>query len=155
MTSPRCVFLILLLGIQMTGWAADTKALQKVDSPDMRMAIRLKVQEGVDVGAGKPGFRLSLSGWPPGIVFDVYALAADGTRVPLVSGAMTDAAGTAVVAVPYESEGLHPGSWLVGVASKNLVRGERLLVPRVIHGKSSWRLDFKSLSQPPPAPGPH
>jgi hypothetical protein len=140
--------------MQVTGWAAGTKPLQKVDSPDMRAAINLQVQEGVDVGGGKPGFKLALSGWPPGAVFDVYGLATDGTPVPLVNGATTDAAGTLIVAVPYESTGLHPGEWIIGVSGKGLTRGERLVVPRVIHGKHGWRLDFSFMSQHQSRKGP-
>jgi hypothetical protein len=140
----RLLPLLCLCAIQVTGWAADTKPLHKVDSPDLRVAIQLHVEEGIDVGGGKPGFRLALSGWPPGAAFDVYALDADGTRVSLVDGALVDTTGAATVAVPYESEGLHPGPWIIGVASKDLVRGEKLLIPRVIHDKRGWRLDFKS-----------
>ena len=150
----RLFLLMFLLGIQVTGWAVGTKTLHKVDSPDTRSAIQLQVQEGIDVGDGKPGFKLSLSGWPPSAVFDVYALATDGTRVELVNGATTDMTGAATAAIPYESKGLHPGSWIVGVTSKDLARGESLLVPRVIHGKRGWRLDFKSVGQPQPGQGP-
>jgi hypothetical protein len=130
-----------------------------VDSPSSLVAVQLRVKEGIDVGGGKPGFRLSLSGWPQGKSFDVYALDTDGTRVSLVSEAMADMTGEAIVSVPYESEGLHPGSWIIGVVGKDLARGERLLIPRVIHGKRGWRLDFKSVSQPQapvtsPAPTP-
>lgn len=149
-----CALLALLLGIQTVGWAASTKLLQKVDSPNALIAVQLRVKEGIDVGGGKPGFKLSLSGWPQGKSFDVYALDTDGTRVSLVSGAMADMTGEAIVAVPYESEGLHPGSWIIGVAGKDLARGERLLVPRVIHGKHGWRLDFTSASQPQAGQGP-
>lgn len=145
--NKRSFSLVLLLSICMSGWAAGTKPLQKVDSPDIRSAIQLQVQEGVDVGGGKPGFKLSLSGWPPGASFNVYALDPVGTHVSLVEGARTDQDGTAVVSVPYEAEGLYPGYWIIGVTSKNLTRGERLLVPRVVHSKRGWRLDFKSSSQ--------
>jgi hypothetical protein len=151
MPSPsicKLLAFLTLLGTQTAGWAANTKLLQKVDSPNSLVAIQLQVQEGIDVGGGKPGFKLSLSGWPQGISFDVYALDTDGTRVSLVSGAMADVTGEAIVSVPYESEGLHPGSWIIGVAGKDLAKGERLLVPRVIHGKLGWQLDFKSVSQP-------
>lgn len=110
----------------------------------MRSAIQLQVQEGIDVGGGKPGFKLALSGWPPGAVFDVYALDAGGTRVTLVDNALVSGEGTAQVAIPYESEGLYPGSWIIGVSSKDLTRGEKLLIPRVIHEKRGWRLDFGS-----------
>jgi len=140
---------IVLFCIHATCFAAGGKPLQKVDSPDTRSTIRLQVQEGVDVGRGRPGFKLALKDWPPGVSCDVYALATDGTSVPLATGVMTDAAGAASVAIPYESAGLYPGSWIIGVSSKDLSRGERLLVPRVIHGKHGWRLDFKSVGQPP------
>jgi hypothetical protein len=140
--------LILLLGIQATGWAANIKLLQKVDSPTALRAVQLQVKEGIDVGGGNPGFKLFLSGWPQDTSFDVYGLDADGTRVPLVNGAMADMVGAAIVAIPYETEGLHPGSWIIGVVGKDLAKGERLSVPRVIHGKHGWRLDFKSISQP-------
>ena len=143
----QCLLLLIALGIQATGWATDTKALQKVDSPDMRAAVQLQVQEGIDVGGGKPGFKLTLCGWPPGASFNVYALDPVGTHVSLVDGARTDQDGAATVAVPYEAEGLYPGYWIIGVTSKNLTRGERLLVPRVIHGRHGWRLDFKSSNQ--------
>lgn len=144
--AAKCLCLLLVLsGNPAACWGAGTTPLQKVDSPDMRRAIRLQVQEGVDVGGGRPGFKLFLSGWPPGAVFDVYALDAGGTRVSLVDGAQVDATGAAMAAVPYESEGLHPGQWIIGVSSKDLSRGEKLLIPRVIHDKRGWRLDF----QPP------
>jgi hypothetical protein len=145
----RLLPLILLLGTQAAGWAANTKLLQKVDSPSALVAMQLRVKEGIDVGGGKPGFELFLSGWPQGKSFDVYALDTDGMRVPLVDAAMADMTGEAIIPVPYESEGLHPGSWIIGVVGKDLGRGERLLVPRVIHGKHGWRLDFKSVSQSP------
>ena len=152
-TGKRLVFLAVL-SIQATGWAAGGKSLQKVDSPDTRSAIQLQVQEGIDVGGGKPGFKLSLSGWPAGASFSVYALDPAGTHVSLVDGAHTDQDGAAVVAVPYEAEGLYPGYWIIGVTSKNLTLGERLLVPRVIHSKRGWRLDFKSADQPQPSQPP-
>src|SRR5579872_5529352 len=120
----RSVLLFLLLGIQATDWAAGAKPLQKVDSPDIRSLIQLQVQEGIDVGGGKPGFELALSGWPPGASFNVYALDPVGTHVSLVEGARTDQDGAATVAVPYEAEGLYPGYWIIGVTSKTLTRGE-------------------------------
>jgi hypothetical protein len=141
--------LILLLGILPSSWAANTKLLQKVDSPSALRAVRLQVKEGIDVGGGKPGFKLSLSGWPQGLNFDVYALDTDGIRVPLVNAAMADSVGAAIIAVPYESEGLHPGSWIIGIVGKDLAKGVRLMVPRVIHAKRGWRLDFKSINRPP------
>jgi|GEM_PF-5500733 len=147
--------LVVLLGIMPMSSAANTKLLQKADSPTALRAVQLQVKEGIDVGGGNPGFKLFLSGWPQGLSFDVYGLDADGTRVPLVNGAMADDVGAAIVAIPYESEGLHPGSWIIGVVGKDLAKGERLLVPRVIHGKHGWRLDFKSISQlPAPATSP-
>lgn len=153
MTRPGGILclLIALAGSPSVSCVAGPTPLQKVESPDMRRVVQLQVREGIDVGGGKPGFKLSLSGWPPGAVVDVYALDADGTRVPLVDGAPVDASGAAKVAVPYESTGLHPGQWIIGVASKELSRGEKLLIPRVIHDKRGWRLDFKSMT--PPAPG--
>lgn len=139
---------LTLLSVHAAGWAANTKLLQKVDSPTALRAVQLQVKEGIDVGGGNPGFKLFLSGWPQDTSFDVYGLDADGTRVPLVNGAMADMVGAAIVAIPYESEGLHPGSWIIGVVGKDLAKGERLLVPRVIHGKHGWRLDFKSITPP-------
>lgn len=139
---------LFLLGMQATSWAANTKLLQKVDSPTALRAVQLQVKEGIDVGGGRPGFILSLSGWPQDLGFDVYALDAVGTRVPLVNAAMADSVGAAIVTIPYESEGLHPGSWIIGIVGKDLAKGVRLSVPRVIHGRHGWRLDFKSLERP-------
>ena len=152
--SKHLLLLTLLACVYNAAWAADPTPLHKVDSPDMRRAIQLQVQEGIDVGGGKPGFKLSLSGWPRGAVFDVYALDAVGTRVTLVDSAPVDAEGAAQVAVPYESEGLYPGAWIIGVSSKDLTRGEKLLIPRVIHQKRGWRLDFGS-TRPPKGDGAH
>ena len=153
-SSSKLLAFLILFGVQAAGWAAGAKLLQKVDSPTSLVAVQLRVKEGIDVGGGKPGFTLSLSGWPQGKSFDVYALDTDGTRVPLVNGSMPDVTGEAIVSVPYESEGLHPGSWIIGVARTDLARGVRLLVPRVIHGKHGWRLDFKSVGQTQANPGP-
>lgn len=154
LSTGRHLAFLLALCIQATGWAAGGKSLQKIDSPDTRSVVQIQVQEGIDVGGGKPGFKLALSGWPAGASFSVYALDPAGTHVALVDGARTDQDGAAVVEVPYEAEGLYPGYWIIGVTSKNLARGERPLVPRVIHGKDGWRLDFKSLAQPQPSRPP-
>jgi hypothetical protein len=125
--------------------------LQKFGSPDMRTDIQLQVKEGIDVGHGKPGFRLSLSGWKPGAAFDVYGLDADGTHVELDSGAV-DRKGAATVAVPYEASGLHPGAWIIGVTGKDVDRAERLAIPRVTHGRHGWHLDFSGARKQNPAP---
>ena len=64
MPSPsicKLLAFLTLLGTQTAGWAANTKLLQKVDSPNSLIAVQLQVQEGIDVGGGKPGFKLSLS----------------------------------------------------------------------------------------------
>src|SRR6201999_2988849 len=57
-TGKHLAFLLALC-IQATGWAAGGKSLQKIDSPDTRSAVQIQVQEGIDVGGGKPGFKLA------------------------------------------------------------------------------------------------
>lgn len=133
-------------------FAVSAVPLRQFDSPDMRTDIQLKVKEGIEVGHGKPGFRLSLSGWKPGAEFDVYALDVDGTRVTLAPGVKADAKGSARVLIPYESTGLHPGPWIIGVTGKDVDRAERLVIPRVSRGKHGWRLDFRSAEKQNPAP---
>src|SRR5690242_10063967 len=108
----RSSLLIALLAGGMS--LASATPLRQFDTPDMRTDIQLEVKEGIDVGHGKPGFRLSVSGWRPGAGFDVYALDVDGTRVALASGVTADAKGAALVLIPYESPGLHPGPWVIG-----------------------------------------
>ena len=97
---------------------------------------------------------MSLRGWMAGAIFDVYALDVDGTRVTLAPGETADGKGAALVLVPYETKGLHPGPWIIGVTGKDVDRAERLLIPRVIHGKHGWRLDFKGTAKQNPAPSP-
>lgn len=138
----------------MSAAAASAAPLQKFDSPDMRTDIQLQVKEGIDVGHGKPGFRLSLSGWKAGEEFDVYGLDVDGTHVALAPGEIADKQGAATVLVPYESRGLHPGPWIIEVTGKDADRAERLVIPRVIHGKHGWRLDFRAAEKQNPAPAP-
>ena len=111
-------------------------------------SVQIRIDHGIELPWGKPGFRISVKGWIPDEAIAVYAISPTGEKIPLApmeSPLKAGGNGDMTVDVDYGRKGLGPGHWVFLVAGKAGAHIVQTDLPRVeppTKERQTWRLNF-------------
>jgi len=118
------------------------------DKPVDPQKVRIRVEHGVSLRGGKPGFTVEVSGWQPNGELVMYGIAPDGAKLALIPSEahlQADEQGGFSVDINYQRKGLGQGHWVFLIAGKPGIHEFETDLPRVeppTAANPKWRLIF-------------
>lgn len=110
--------------------------------------VKIYFDHGIALPWGKPGFRISITGWQPNGDLFLYAISPEGAQLALIpreKPVQADEDGNFTVDIDYARKGIEPGHWMFLAGGKSGIHEFEADMPRIIPpdaGHPKWRLMF-------------